>query len=204
MYLSLSIAYMHARASPTASDRQCGFSWQRPFSAWWPQRPRWGLDEHPLSITAIKGHSFDGIEIGRCNYLDCGQTNENSHYVVKSTIKSYFCLYMRWPLRNFYTFDHVLDSYRNTIFEWAVGFRYDNITVKLVLGKKNLACRRPTASQASFSSHGLIFEVKKFPFSHSNSSKTTGQKNPLHVTSDLQRVFLPGHSCCDLTSFSIL
>ena len=42
------------------------------------------------------------------------------------------------------------------------------------------------------------------PFSHSNSSKTTGQKNPLQVTSDLQRVFPPGHSCCDLTSFSIL
>ena len=58
--------------------------------------PRWGLDEHPLSITAIKGHSFDGIEIGRCNYLDCGQTNENSHYVVKTTIKSYsnFCTHI--------------------------------------------------------------------------------------------------------------
>ena len=41
-------------------------------------------------------------------------------------------------------------------------------------------------------------------FSHSNSSKTTGQKNPLQVTSDPQRVFPPGHSCFDLTSFSIL
>ena len=44
----------------------------------------------------------------------------------------------------------------------------------------------------------------KNTFSHSNNSKTTGQKNPLQVTSDLQRVFPPGHSCCDLTSFSIL
>ena len=43
-----------------------------------------------------KGHSFDGIEIGRCNYLDWGQTNENSHYVVKTTIKSYsnFCTHI--------------------------------------------------------------------------------------------------------------
>ena len=45
---------------------------------------------------------------------------------------------------------------------------------------------------------------QKKAFSHSNSSKTTGQKNPLQVTSDLQRVFPPGHSYCDLTSFSIL
>ena len=41
---------------------------------------------------------------------------------------------MRWPLRNFYTFNHLVDSYRNTISEWAVGFR-----------------------EASFSSVGLIF-----------------------------------------------
>ena len=34
----------------------------------------------------------------------------------------------------------------------------------------------------------------KYKFSYSNSSKTTGQKNPLKVTSDLQRVFQPGHS----------
>ena len=47
-------------------------------------------------------------------------------------------------------------------------------------------------------------ETNKQTFSHSNSSKTTRQKNPLQVTSDLQRVFPPGHSCCDLTSFSIL
>merc|ERR1740129_1225783 len=24
-------------------------------------------------------------------------------------------LYIRWPLRNFYTFDYLVDSYRNTI-----------------------------------------------------------------------------------------
>ena len=34
-------------------------------------------------------------------------------------------LYMRWPLRNFYTFNYLVDSYRNTISEWA-SFRYGN------------------------------------------------------------------------------
>ena len=48
-------------------------------------------------------------------------------------------LYMRWPLRNFYTFNHLFDSYRNTISEWAVGFRYGNFTLKLARGKKSLA-----------------------------------------------------------------
>ena len=50
-------------------------------------------------------------------------------------------LYMRWPLRNFYTFYHLVDSYRNTITEWAVGFRYGNFTLKLARGKKSLASR---------------------------------------------------------------
>ena len=36
---------------------------------------------------------------------------------------------MRWPLRNFYTFNHLVDSYRNTISEWAVCFRYGNFTL---------------------------------------------------------------------------
>jgi hypothetical protein len=39
---------------------------------------------------------------------------------------------MRWLLRNFYTFNHLVDSYRNTISEWAVGFRYGNFTVTSV------------------------------------------------------------------------
>ena len=51
----------------------------------------------------------------------------------------------KWPLRNFYTFHHLVDSYRNTISEWAVGFRYGNFTLKLARGKKSLASRGPTA-----------------------------------------------------------
>ena len=54
-------------------------------------------------------------------------------------------LYMRWPFRNFYTFNHLVDSYRNKISEWAVGFRYGNFTWKLARGKKSLASRGPTA-----------------------------------------------------------
>ena len=44
-------------------------------------------------------------------------------------------LYMQWPLRNFYTFNHLVDSYRNTIVEWAMGFSYGNFTLKLARGK---------------------------------------------------------------------
>jgi hypothetical protein len=31
-------------------------------------------------------------------------------------------------------FNHLVDSYRNTISEWAVGFRYGNFTLKLARG----------------------------------------------------------------------
>jgi hypothetical protein len=67
---------------------------------------------------------------------------------------AYSCmsLYMRWPLRNFYTFHHLVDSYRNTISEWALGFCYGNFTLKLASGKKSLASRGPTAL-----ARGLIF-----------------------------------------------
>jgi hypothetical protein len=41
--------------------------------------------------------------------------------------------------------NHLVDSYRNTISEWAVGFRYGNFTLKLALGKKSLASHGPTA-----------------------------------------------------------
>ena len=34
--------------------------------------------------------------------------------------------------------------------------------------------------------------ILNWSFSHSNSSKTTMWKIPLQITSDLQRVFLPG------------
>ena len=36
---------------------------------------------------------------------------------------------------------HLVDSYRNTISKWAVGFRYGNFTLKLARGKKSLASR---------------------------------------------------------------
>ena len=54
-------------------------------------------------------------------------------------------LYMKWQMRKFYTFNHLVDSYRNTISEWAVGFRYQNFTSKFAHGNKSLA------------SSGLIF-----------------------------------------------
>ena len=54
-------------------------------------------------------------------------------------------LYMQWPLRNFYTLNHLVDSYSNTITKWAVGFRYGNFTLKLARGRKSLAFRGPTA-----------------------------------------------------------
>ena len=48
-------------------------------------------------------------------------------------------LYMQWPIRNFYIFNHLVNSYKNTISEWAVGFRYENFTLKLARGYKSLA-----------------------------------------------------------------
>ena len=38
-------------------------------------------------------------------------------------------------------FHHLVDSYRNTISEWTVDFRYGNFTLKLARGKKSLASR---------------------------------------------------------------
>ena len=37
-------------------------------------------------------------------------------------------------MANFYTFDNLVDSYRSTIFEWAVGFRIGDLILKLVSG----------------------------------------------------------------------
>ena len=48
-------------------------------------------------------------------------------------------------IEKFYTFHHLVDSYRNTISEWAMGFRYGNFTLKLAREKKSLASRGPTA-----------------------------------------------------------
>ena len=49
-------------------------------------------------------------------------------------------LYMQWPLRNFYTFIHLVYSNRKTISKWTVGFRYGNFTLKLARGKKKQPC----------------------------------------------------------------
>ena len=53
---------------------------------------------------------------------------------------------------------HLVDSYRNIISEWAVGFRYGNFTLKLARGKKKPCLPRAYGPwEASFSSRGLIF-----------------------------------------------
>ena len=64
---------------------------------------------------------------------------------------------MRWPLRNFYTFYHLVDSYRNTISKWAVGFGYGNFTLKLARGKQKPCLPRAYGPWANF-------KVKKFPY----------------------------------------
>jgi hypothetical protein len=51
----------------------------------------------------------------------------------------------------------LVDSYRNKISEWAVGFRYGNLVLKLSLGKKkHCLLQAYDPWDASFSSHGLI------------------------------------------------
>jgi hypothetical protein len=46
---------------------------------------------------------------------------------------------------NFHTFNHLVDSYRNTISKWAVCFRYGKFTLKLARGKKSLTSHEPMA-----------------------------------------------------------
>ena len=71
-----------------------------------------------------------------------------------------------------------VNSYRNTISEWAVIFRYENFFIprvekssKISPWEKNLASRGPTAlGRTRFFALGLIFEdfstlgMKKFPY----------------------------------------
>ena len=74
-----------------------------------------------------------------------------------------FLLYMQWPLRNFYTFHHLVDFYRNTISEWAFGmgsgFQVWKLHLKNSLWGNKSCLLGPTYSpwEASFSSCGLIF-----------------------------------------------
>jgi hypothetical protein len=72
----------------------------------------------------------------------------------------------------------LVNSYRNTISEWAMVFRYENFFIlrvenssKISPWEKNLASRGPTAlGRAIFFALGLIFEgfstlgIKKFPY----------------------------------------
>ena len=72
----------------------------------------------------------------------------------------------------------LVNSYRNTISEWAVVVRYENFFIprvkkssKISPWEKNLASRGPTAlGRARFFTRGLIFEgfstlgMKKFPY----------------------------------------
>ena len=79
----------------------------------------------------------------KCKNWQISKLNFKSYVNLNKTFKIrkyYFCmsLCMQWPLRNFYTFHHLFDSYRNTISKWAVGFRYGNFTLKLARGKRSL------------------------------------------------------------------
>ena len=72
----------------------------------------------------------------------------------------------------------LVNSYRNTISEWAVVVRYENFFIprvkkssKISPWEKNLASRGPTAlGRTKFFARGLIFEdfstlgMKKFPY----------------------------------------
>ena len=65
----------------------------------------------------------------KCKNWQISKLNFKSYVNLNKTFKIrkyYFCmsLCMQWPLRNFYTFHHLFDSYRNTISKWAVGFMY--------------------------------------------------------------------------------
>ena len=71
----------------------------------------------------------------------------------------YSCMsvYMRWPLKKFYTFHHLADFNRNTVPEWTMGFRYGNFTLKLARGKKSLASHGPTTLGRQVFLSRLIF-----------------------------------------------
>ena len=70
---------------------------------------------------------------------------------------------MRWPLRNFNIFNHLVDSDRNTISELAVGLRYGYLTLKLAGGKKSLVSCEPMALESQ-DFLGKFLEVKKYPY----------------------------------------
>ena len=89
--------------------------------------------------------------------------------LIRNLQNQYSCmsLYMRWPLRNFNTFNHLVDSYRNTISELAVGFRYGYLTLKLAGRKKSLVscvCEPMALGSQDFLPVGKFLEVKKYPY----------------------------------------
>ena len=75
-------------------------------------------------------------EVQNCCILftDVAASCQNLGIILEKNKYSCMSLYMRWPLRNFYNFNHLVDSYRNTISEWVVGFRYGNFNLKLACG----------------------------------------------------------------------
>ena len=92
----------------------------------------------------------------------------------------------------------MVNSYRNTISEWAVVVRYENFFIprvekssKISPWEKNLASRGPTAlGRTRFFALGLIFEdfstlgMKKFPY-----LKTGPFGNPIFFTHSIKLPF---------------
>ena len=69
--------------------------------------------------------------------------------------------------------------------------QYQNVCAKMFLDEM-LGTEISSSLVKTDNSYQMQYSV--FPFSHRNSSKTTGQKNPLQVTSDLQRPAKGGFS----------
>ena len=67
----------------------------------------------------------------------------------------------------------MVDSYRNTISEWAVGFRYGNFTLKLARGKKSLVWAKASAKRGQRNPRFLSPE-------NGNEKLTSGNSSPAH------------------------
>ena len=94
--------------------------------------------------------------VKKINSSDFSQNGLLANHVfwltTKRKKKSYSCMSrlhcIQWTLRNFYTFHHLVDSYRNAISKWAMRFRDGNFNLELARGKKSLAsCRHPGGRQ---------------------------------------------------------
>ena len=75
----------------------------------------------------------------------------------------------------------------------------------MTIGRTEAAWFKTLDAHIFFVKKEYLPNVLESTFSHSNSSKTTGQKHPLQITSDLQRVFPPsGFATCDMTNSLVL